>query len=799
MFGHLGIKAKASLVLILAVVFSLVIAGVLQYLYLYNYHKSNAFEKILLSQSIIKDELNSLSLQNRLIFDDIINDDKVKATVSLISNYESQDNYEPLIFDEVKKKLLEHISNKFILLDDICITVYDSQGRIVTYMLHNNMIGTQKAIGTYVDGGFVLVDPSTNHQYIFRDMPYSINSDFLQNSFAFNKYKIITKIDDGKNVICVSKTLQISNKDNIIGYVKLSRHIDSVNLNKLSAKTSTLLDMEFNDFNFGTLSVPYSKILNKQLVDFGNVFVSKDYYFFDDNKISFYNALSKNDFNTQIKNSILILLLCIIVALIVVLPMMYYLVQKDFINPILQILNGIKLVKKNDYNITLDVKTSDITLNTFAQSFNSMVYAIKQRDKEIKIRNFYDKLIATSSSKFIVDEDFNKQVLNTLRLLKMSLKADSVMLDTFIDESISIKKNYYAGKENFQGIVCENCSCIEKSLDTSIKDILFIKDVSSDERLKECNIYKNQMIKSLVILPIYHKQRRLAILSIEFKEIKNIEDENYSYLLKPIASIFGNVLNQEIQEELNITREQMLFQQSKMAAMGEMIGNIAHQWRQPLSAITTASSGLKLKEEYGMLTKEDIIEFNDAIISHANYLSKTIDDFRNFFKTSKDIEIFDVSKLINNSAKLVESSLKHNYIELIIDILNDSKIEGPFTEAIQAIINILNNAKDAIILNQPQERVIKVIIDKVDNFAVIIVQDSGNGISEDILNKIFEPYFTTKHQSQGTGIGLFMTREILMKHLNGKIEVTNSKFQHNDLECFGALFKILLPLYSNES
>ncbi|MEJ5168460.1 MAG: HAMP domain-containing sensor histidine kinase, partial [Arcobacteraceae bacterium] len=291
--------------------------------------------------------------------------------------------------------------------------------------------------------------------------------------------------------------------------------------------------------------------------------------------------------------------------------------------------------------------------------------------------------------------------------------------------------------------------------------------------------------------------KRLAILVIEFTNIKNVADENYSYLLKPLASIFGNVINQELQDELNISREQMLFQQSKMAAMGEMIGNIAHQWRQPLSAITTASSGMKLKQEYGMLTNEDIIDFNDSIITHANYLSKTIDDFRNFFKSSKELELFDIKKLVDNSIKLVESSYKHNYIDLEINIRDNISLKGFLSEAIQALINILNNAKDAIMSNNPSQKVVIIEVYLENDSIVISIQDSGGGIPDKIKEKIFEPYFTTKHQSQGTGIGLYMSNEIISKHLNGKITVENMKFNYNNTECFGADFKIYLPIHKD--
>jgi signal transduction histidine kinase len=798
MFNRLGIRAKTLTVLISAIVFALLVAGILQYFYLYNYHKSYAFDKITLSQTVVKNELNSINSQNNTVIEDVLHDNRITASLAVFTNYQDKNNYNPIIFDEMKKGLLEHVVTKFALFNDICFTLFDSNGDIIAYMLSNNIIGLEQGIGTYNKGQLKLINPYSKETIKFKYNPYSITQDFLGNDAKFDNYTIVTKEVDGNKVVCLVKVIKVYNNNQHVGYLKLARHIDKVLLDDLSKKTSTSLDIYYENFNFDIIGNDFKNNINhsiENLYDDGKNFIKSQEYLFDNEKIYIVNAISKDEFNTQLKNSVLIVLISIFVAVILVVPIMYILLDRDFLKPIYRLFEATKSIKRNNYDIDVNINTTDVTINSFANSFKAMVDAIKQRDREIKIRNFYDKLIASSSAKFIGWKSFDEQVLSTLRLIKMSLKAQRVSLETFIEDSKIIKKDYKVGLDCKYAGICEDCICLEKLFANNGREIIFIKDVSSDTTFEKCRIFKEQKIKSMVVIPIFYKDKRLAMLIIEFTKIKNVIDENYSYLLKPLASIFGNVINQELQDELNVSREQMLFQQSKMAAMGEMIGNIAHQWRQPLSAITTASSGMKLKQEYGMLTNEDIIEFNDSIITHANYLSKTIDDFRNFFKSSKELEVFNVQKLVDNSIKLVESSYKHNYIDLVVNIKDDSMVEGFFSEAIQAMINILNNAKDAIISYNGDAKIVVIDVMTENDNVLISIQDSGGGIPNGIKEKIFEPYFTTKHQSQGTGIGLYMSNEIISKHLHGKIIVENKIFDYNGVECFGANFQIYLPIH----
>ena len=252
-----------------------------------------------------------------------------------------------------------------------------------------------------------------------------------------------------------------------------------------------------------------------------------------------------------------------------------------------------------------------------------------------------------------------------------------------------------------------------------------------------------------------------------------------------------NRIKQEIKQ--NKEKEKILFEQSKMAAMGEMIGNIAHQWRQPLSTISTTASGVLVEKEYDLLTDDKLIKHMDTILESTEFLTQTIDDFRNFFKKDKVKTDINITKIITKTLTLLKGTLDNNGIDIEQNI-TDITILGYENEMIQALLNILNNAKDALKEQTIDKKIIQISSTIDQNNINIIIHDNAGGIPEDIINRIFEPYFTTKHQSQGTGIGLYMTREIIVNHMKGDIIVSNEQLSYNQKQYYGAKFIIKLPL-----
>ena len=311
----------------------------------------------------------------------------------------------------------------------------------------------------------------------------------------------------------------------------------------------------------------------------------------------------------------------------------------------------------------------------------------------------------------------------------------------------------------------------------------------------------------IVFLIIVRKLRSIVLLDIEniIKSIENLVNKNQQIdtdnlkfkEFDKIALQTNKLLEQKkvISKELQ-NKEAILNHQSKMAAMGEMLENIAHQWRQPLSVITTSTSAIQLKHELNMLNDKFLNESIESILENSEYLSHTIDDFRGFFQKEKEKEVFLLKDSIEKTLKLLQSKLKKQNL-IVSSEDNNIEVKTYKNELIQVILVVLNNAKDALENLLDNEKLIFIKTFKDNEFAYIEIKDNAKGIKENIINKIFDPYFTTKHQSKGTGIGLYMAREIVTKHLEGEILAKNTQYIYNNQTYFGAKFTIKLPLKIN--
>ena len=240
--------------------------------------------------------------------------------------------------------------------------------------------------------------------------------------------------------------------------------------------------------------------------------------------------------------------------------------------------------------------------------------------------------------------------------------------------------------------------------------------------------------------------------------------------------------------EKNIEHEKYIYEQMKMVQMGEMIENIAHQWRQPLSAISSSASSILLQEELGILNSNDIKKYMETIINDTMFLSETIDTFRTFIKEKKEFKEVILQERINLALGIIATTLHDCNIDLVKNIHENKPIRISLIvgELSQVLLNILNNAKDIIIERKIIGGKITLSLEEKNNLAIIKIKDNAGGIPEKILSKIFDPYFTTKHQSKGTGIGLYMSHDIITNHLKGKLYVNNTKD--------GACFTIELPI-----
>jgi C4-dicarboxylate-specific signal transduction histidine kinase len=221
-------------------------------------------------------------------------------------------------------------------------------------------------------------------------------------------------------------------------------------------------------------------------------------------------------------------------------------------------------------------------------------------------------------------------------------------------------------------------------------------------------------------------------------------------------------------------KEQMLLQQNRLAAMGEMINNIAHQWRQPLNILGLSVQQMRMFYDNGLFSQEYLHESVNKSMDLINHMSRTIDDFRDFFKPDKEKSGFTIHDMVTRAISLVEDSFRNSHINIEIDVQANPSITGFPNEYSQVLLNILVNAKDVLLERRPDNAKVTVTLTEEGCRAVVIVADNAGGIAEEIIDKIFEPYFTTKGPNRGTGIGLFMSKIIIEKNMDGRLSVRNS-------------------------
>ena len=328
--------------------------------------------------------------------------------------------------------------------------------------------------------------------------------------------------------------------------------------------------------------------------------------------------------------------------------------------------------------------------------------------------------------------------------------------------------------------------------DEPILNSIFQKALDSIDSEKREEIYNKWVYVNYQKETNYDSLNKLLFIIIGFILIFILFYRQY--LLKKM----NEELNEKIKIEMkkNEEKTRISIQQSRMASMGEMLENIAHQWRQPLSTISVAASGIEIKKELNILNDEELSDSLRHIKNATQYLSNTIDDFRNFFVKDKIPSNINIRNTLNKTIDLISSTLAKEEITLIRNIqnINFTSYEN---ELIQVLMNIFINAKDAL-ANRKSEKLIIVVIKQIEDNLVIKIKDNAGGVDSSIIDKIFEPYFTTKHQFNGTGIGLYMSKLIVEKHLIGEISVKNIDFIFNSKTYRGALFELVLPLKYNK-
>ena len=250
--------------------------------------------------------------------------------------------------------------------------------------------------------------------------------------------------------------------------------------------------------------------------------------------------------------------------------------------------------------------------------------------------------------------------------------------------------------------------------------------------------------------------------------------------------VLNLTLEERVKNEVtkNREKEQQIIQQSRLAQMGEMISMIAHQWRQPLAAISSSSASLQIKAQLGKADAETVIQKAKNIARYSQHLSSTIDDFRDFFKPTKEKSEVTYTKVVESVLDIVGTSIINKNISIRKELNTEESFTTNENELKQVILNLIKNSEDILLEKKVSDPFIKLVTYSHDNKYILEISDNGGGIPSEIFHKIFDPYFSTKSEKNGTGLGLYMSKLIIEEHCQGKLKVSNTKD--------GAQFQIIL-------
>ena len=478
-------------------------------------------------------------------------------------------------------------------------------------------------------------------------------------------------------------------------------------------------------------------------------------------------------------------------------------------------------ILKDDFDTLFDKRTKSLiklqtikdsykiniqdTLNEFEK--NSLSY-----EQTIELLNIAKEIIEKNWSeyKYRLNKDFNNSILSKIKtyfinsnhyknqyIKELNIEnIDNKMVDIFSSIEKLDKKN---SKEYFTNINF-NIDSIFVYLGSLVNYDL---NLAINEKRDTDNIFKLVTIFSFISIffVVFFTIILSLFITFHFRKLYYLQEKIVEKKTKELKELNNN-LEQKIKLEVakNRKKDIIMFQQARFASLGEMLNNIAHQWRQPLGSITMIIQSFQTKMRVNKLSPEFVEQkVKDALLLAQN-MSNTLDDFKNFFSPNRSKNSFFIKDCVEHSIELSKYFLNKENIKIDLIVKKDKQITTFYNELSHTLLNIISNSKDALVSSvNKNDRIIKIIVNSKKNFVFINIIDNGGGVPDDILPKIFEPYYTTKYKSAGTGIGLYMSKQIIEKHLNGEISCKNIKLEVNKKVFKGASFTITIPIFEDKN
>jgi len=749
----ISLKFKFFLSVLVAILLSIGISSYIYYKNFYDEYLKNSYNITQNDLDIVKANIFHHSDQIKQLIKQIANYEELQDGLNFISSYQDKKQYDKNIFDKRKLELLEKLALQVQSMTNYSFGVFDKNGELVLFdrLRHNKKL---KGIVTFENQKPYLYDPKSN-KTIKVPSYKAIKDDKLNQLMMFLEkqgfaIKFVKKIYFNSKHVGYLRIKQTFTKDNINLLLKATKHKFSFIAG--NSVLGTLYDIDKDLIKKKAIAFKQKQNNYNEMIENKKYFIHSNYIELREKRLYLVASHEKKYFNDKIKALTKQFLFIVIISILIAFIFSSIFLKINVINPLDKLMDGIRRLKNKDYS-SIKLQSND-ELKEIANEYNILTKSLKQSFAEIEeSREFLEKLIDNVPIRIFWKDK------NSIYLWANNLFLSDVGLDSV---------NELIGKSDFD--LPWNKEYAKKYVKD---DSEVIKSGIPKLHFEEMQVDSMGMKKHLITSKVPLKDKKRNIIGVlgtyeDVTEKRNIENE-----LK--------------------TKEKLLYEQTKLASMGEMIGNIAHQWRQPLSIISTGATGMMMQKKIDKLDDKFLYEVCETINTNAQYLSRTIDDFKNFIKGNTKKEIFVLEEIINSFINLVDGSIKNHNINIILDLQKDLKINGVSNQLIQCFINIFNNAKDAM-LNCEKEKYFFIKTYIQNEKVVISLRDSGGGIPQKIISRVFEPYFTTKYKSQGTGLGLHMTYNLIVDGMDGNIEVKNVDYTYKNIEHKGAEFIITLPL-----
>jgi len=696
----------------------------------------------------IKEVISSVKLDIHKTIDNlnrgvvsIKRDKSLLASLYFINNYQDKHNYNAILLDEEKKRVANKLLDKVRLSQNTMIILYDKNQDVISYVekigdrYYQNFISYEK--------GEMVLYSKLSDDLEYKKAPIDRE---IETTHKFIGDEPNITVDDIKGDLEIRTHQNIRDKRLFSGHIELSKRYYKDYFDTLSKEFG--VEIFLNNY-------PHKEYLASNLFDNTDIITilkNEDSLYINryitnqrDNKrvyISF--EISKEYFSNMIKSNRMMFFSLAIFSMILVFIVFKIFLQIYLSEPIEHLMFQIRKIKDKDYSFTKEINSSD-ELSVISKNINYLEHTIKLREEELRhINQTLEERI----------EDKTKEQNLLLSLFEVG---DSVLFNWNNDESMSIK---FVSKsvENLLGYTQKDFESNKISYNSCIhKDDLSMVALE----IKKASLSREEFFKYPPYRLITKNQEIVWVLDYRSIVRKNGNIINY-------IGYINNITKQK-------QKEQKIIAQSRLAQMGEMISMIAHQWRQPLSAISSTAVGLELKAKLNKLDSELIIKQSQNISQYSQHLSQTINDFRDFFKTDKQKKRVSFDEILESVLSIVETSIKNKNI----DIIRESNSQGEFityeNELKQVILNLLKNAEDVLLEREVDNPYIKIITYQRDDRYIIEIRDNGGGVDDNITDKIFDPYFSTKLERNGTGLGLYMSKTIIEEHCKGELKLKKDK------------------------